>query len=88
MVLTHGDAQRVGIATEALRYDVSVSTANGTGRAASVTLDRIEVGGIVRNNIRAFVAERGALDTSLLGMSFLGTLSRYAVSGNSLELVD
>ena len=33
-------------------------------------------------------AERGALETSLLGMTFLGTLSRYAVSGNALELVD
>ena len=41
-----------------------------------------------RNRVRAFVAERGALDTSLLGMTFLTTLSRYAVSGNSLELVD
>ena len=67
---------------------MSVSTANGTGRAAAVTLDRVEVGGIVRNNVRAFVAERDALETSLLGMTYLSTLSRYAVSGNSLELVD
>jgi aspartyl protease family protein len=88
VVLTHADAVKAGIDTEALRYDIPVQTANGTGRAAGVTLDRIEVGGITRNRVRAFVAERGALDTSLLGMSFLGTLSRYAVSGNSLELVD
>jgi aspartyl protease family protein len=88
VVLTHADAMKAGIDTETLRYDIPVQTANGTGRAAGVTLDRIEVGGITRNRVRAFVAERGALDTSLLGMSFLGTLSRYAVSGNSLELVD
>lgn len=88
VVLTHDDAVKVGIDTDALRYDISVQTANGTGRAAGVTLAKLEVGGITRNRIRAFVAERGALDTSLLGMSFLGTLSRYAVSGNSLELVD
>jgi aspartyl protease family protein len=88
VVLTHADAEAAGIDTETLRYDIPVQTANGTGRAAGVTLDRIEVGGIARNRVRAFVAERGALDTSLLGMSFLGTLSRYAVSGNSLELVD
>ncbi|MGN6488424.1 MAG: retropepsin-like aspartic protease family protein [Devosia sp.] len=88
VVLTHADAVKAGIDTDTLRYDIPVQTANGTGRAAGVTLDRIEVGGITRNWVRAFVAERGALDTSLLGMSFLGTLSRYAVSGNSLELMD
>lgn len=88
VVLTHGDAEKAGITTAALKYDISVSTANGTGKAASVTLDQIEVGGIVRNNVRAFIAEQGALETSLLGMTFLGTLTRYAVSGNALELVD
>jgi aspartyl protease family protein len=88
VVLTETDARAVGIDTASLDYDVPVSTANGTGRAASVTLDHVEIGGIERRNIRAFVAENGALDTSLLGMSFLGTLSRYAVSANSLELVD
>ena len=53
-----------------------------------MTLDQVEVGGIVRNNVRAFIAEQGALEQSLLGMTFLSTLSRYAVSGNALELVD
>jgi aspartyl protease family protein len=88
VVLTHADAVKAGINTDTLSYSIPVQTANGTGRAAGVTLDTLEVGGITRNRVRAFVAERGALDTSLLGMTFLGTLSRYAVSGNSLELVD
>ena len=88
VVLTQSDAERIGLATDALDYSVPVSTANGTGRAATVTLDRVEVGGIVRNNIRAFVAERGALDGSLLGMTFLSTLSRYSVTGDKLELAD
>jgi aspartyl protease family protein len=88
VVLTHADAIKAGIDTDALSYNISVQTANGTGRAAGITLDTLEVGGIARSRVRAFVAEKGALDTSLLGMSFLGTLSRYAVSGNSLELVD
>lgn len=88
VVLTHADAAKAGIDMTGLRFDVPVSTANGTGRAAVVRLARIEVGGIVRTNVRAFVADRGALDTSLLGMSFLETLTRYSVSSNSLELVD
>ena len=88
VVLTGADARRAGIDTDELRFDTPVSTANGTGRAASVLLERIEIGGIERQRVRAFVAEAGALDTSLLGMSFLETLSRYAVSANSLELTD
>jgi aspartyl protease family protein len=88
VVLTNADAQKVGIDVENLRFDVAVSTANGTGRAAVVRLARLEVGSIVRTNVRAFIAERGALDTSLLGMSFLETLTRYSVSSNALELVD
>ncbi len=88
VVLTAADARRAGIDFDNLSFDVPVSTANGTGRAATVRLDSIEIGGIRRENIRAFVAERNALDTSLLGMSFLETLTRYSVSSNSLELVD
>jgi aspartyl protease family protein len=88
VVLTEEDAAKAGIDIANLRYNVQVSTANGTGRAASVILNRVEIGGIVRNRIRAFVAENGALEQSLLGMTFLGTLSRYGVSSNSLELVD
>jgi aspartyl protease family protein len=88
VVLTVNDAEAAGIDTSTLRYTLPVSTANGTGRAARVRLDRLEVGGIVRDNLVAFVTERGALETSLLGMTFLETLSRYSVTQNSLELVD
>lgn len=88
VVLTLEDAREAGIDTNSLRFSIPVSTANGTGQAASVRLDRIEVGGIVRNDIRAFVADEGALDTSLLGMTFLETLSRYSVTSNSLELTN
>lgn len=88
VVLTNRDARKAGINTAALEYRVAVSTANGTGRAAAITLDEINVGGIVRNNVRAFIAEEGALETSLLGMTFLETLTRYAVTNNALELTD
>jgi aspartyl protease family protein len=88
VVLTEADAEAAGIDTSRLRYSIPVATANGTGQAARVRLDQIEVGGIVREGVTAFVAERNALETSLLGMTYLETLSRYSVSQNSLELVD
>jgi aspartyl protease family protein len=88
MVLTIADARKAGIDTVHLSFDTPVSTANGMGRAAVVTLDSIDVGGIRRHDIRAYVTEGGALDTSLLGMTFLETLSRYAVTRDSLELTN
>jgi len=88
VVLTRDDAEGAGIDLSQLRYTIPVSTANGTGMAARTRLATIEVGGIVRRNITAFVAEEGALDKSLLGMTFLETLSRYSVTQNSLELQD
>lgn len=88
VVLTVADARQAGVNVAALRYTVPVSTANGQGLAARTRLDSIEVGGIVRRDLTAFVAEEGALETSLLGMTFFETLSRYSVTQNSLELVD
>lgn len=88
VVLSYSDARRAGIDVGALNFDTPVTTANGTGRAAVVTLDEMEVGGIKRRKVPAFVADRGALDGSLLGMTFLETLSRYSVAGNQLELAD
>src|SRR5690606_15255217 len=88
VVLTYRDAQRAGIDVSGLSFTMPVMTANGTGRAAVVTLDRMEIGGIARRNVRAFVAEAGALQGSLLGMTFLETLTSYTVAGSRLELTD
>ena len=88
VVLSYRDAERAGIRLDNLSFTMPVMTANGTGRAAVVDLDRVEIGGISRRNVRAFVAEDGALQGSLLGMTFLETLSRYSVAGDKLELAD
>lgn len=88
VVLTNEDAGRAGIDTSNLTYDVRVSTANGTGRAARVTLASLDIGGIKRSRVRAFIAEPGALEQSLLGLTFLETLESYSVTGNTLQLTD
>lgn len=88
VVLTREDAIAANILVDELKYTVPVQTANGTGRAAIVNLKSISVGGISRRNVRAFVAGEHALQTSLLGMTYLETLSGYAVNRNSLVLRD
>lgn len=86
VVLKPGDAQRLGIDTEALRYSVPVQTANGTTYAAHVRLRSISLGPIVLNDVEALVAKPGALKENLLGMSFLSRLRSYEFSGEFLTL--
>lgn len=88
VVLSTPDARAAGIDTASLSYSIPVQTANGTGWAAAITLDNISIGNITRDRIRGFVVQDGALETSLLGMTFLETLSRYTVSQDALEMHD
>ncbi len=88
VVLTHNDAQKLGINTDNLNYNIRVQTANGISFAAPIVIKTIKIGNIERQNIRAFVAQDGLLATSLLGMSFLETLSSYSVMNDRLELRD
>jgi aspartyl protease family protein len=67
---------------------VSVMTANGSARAARVTAEEIRVGTISRRNVPVLIAENSALDQSLLGMNFIGTLSGFDVRGDRMTLRD
>ncbi|MGH6798119.1 MAG: retropepsin-like aspartic protease family protein [Roseiarcus sp.] len=87
VVLTAADAKRAGVDAGGLAFDVPVTTANGAAFAAEVRLDQIAVGPIVMRNVPALVARRGALDESLLGMSFLERLKSYTVERDRLVLV-
>ncbi len=87
-VLTSADAGRIGLDPAALRYDVTVMTANGAARAARATVDEIRVGEITRRRLPVLVSESGALDRSLLGMNFIGTLSGFDMRGERLILRD
>lgn len=86
VVLTQEDAQAAGIALDGLRYDVTVETANGRARAASVTLRTLSVGSITEQDVRALVSPPGALRRSLLGMTFLSRLQGFEIVGDRLIL--
>lgn len=87
-VLTTSDAQNAGIDVSGLSFTVPVSTANGQALAAHVVLDEVSIGAIARRNLPALVAASGALEQSLLGMNFIGTLSGFDVRGDRLTLRD
>jgi aspartyl protease family protein len=85
IALSKRDAERLGFKPEALSYTGLFSTANGTTRAAPVTLDAIKIGPMQAYSVHAWVNE-GDLDQSLLGMSYLSTLGRVEIKGDTLIL--
>lgn len=88
IALSHDDAIRIGIDPDRLRYSQTILTANGRAQAAPVRLREVAIGPIVRTNVTAIVAEPGRLNQSLLGMSFLGTLSSLLIQTDELRLRD
>ncbi|MEM1364125.1 MAG: TIGR02281 family clan AA aspartic protease [Pseudomonadota bacterium] len=86
IALNKSTARRVGIRGSGLRYNVRVSTANGEVMAARAILDSVSVGRITVRNVEALVLDDNALDTVLLGNSFLSRLKSYRVSDGKLIL--
>jgi aspartyl protease family protein len=86
VVLKPGDAKLAGIDVDSLSYSVPVQTANGTAYAAAVRLHRVGIGPIVLDGVDALVSAPGALNQSLLGMTFLRRLRSYEFSREFLTL--
>ena len=87
-VLSRADAEAAGIDIGALQYTVPVSTANGVARAAAARAANVSLGEISRDNVPILVAADGALEQSLLGMSFISTLSGVDLRGDRMVLRD
>jgi aspartyl protease family protein len=85
VALTGTDAQRLGLDLDALTYDQPVTTASGQTQAAQVKLDNVTVAGARVVGVEALVVREG-LSASLLGMSYLGRLSRFEATRTALIL--
>ena len=83
VALTLLDAQRIGLTPAELEFDNEVRTAGGVTMGAYVILDRVRIGRVEIEDVRAMVLKDG-LEQSLLGMSFLGELYSYEFKGDTL----
>jgi aspartyl protease family protein len=86
VALTYEDARRAGIYPRDSDFTGRSNTANGIARFAPVDIDRVSIGGIEVRNVRAAVMEEGKLETSLLGMSYLGKIGGFSVKSGRLVL--
>ena len=85
VALTAEDARRLGFEPRDLDYAFKVATANGEQRAAQVKLASVSVAGARVEDVDALVIEKG-LPASLLGMTYLGRLSRFEATRSALIL--
>lgn len=85
VVLTLEDARRLGFDPDKMTFSRTYQTANGTVQGAPVMLQKLAVGPIVVENVRASV-NSAPMEGSLLGMTFLSRIGGYSVSGNVLTL--
>jgi len=85
VALTAADATRLGLDLDELTFDRPVATASGETHAAQVELDYVSVAGARVERVKALVLKSG-LSSSLLGMSYLGRLSKFEATPTALIL--
>lgn len=77
-------ARRIGISPPQSAFIHEISTANGKAHAATVTIDRLQIGRISVEKVQAAVLDDDALGGTLIGMSFLNRLDKYQVENGRL----
>lgn len=80
------DAKKAGIVPSKKDYTMPVQTANGLAHAARVRIPELRLQSLVVRDVEAAVMPPGALQTTLLGMSFLKRLGSFEMSGATLVL--
>ena len=86
LVLARRDAEAAGVDVDALRFDGTAYTANGSVGTARVTLGEVALGDLVDRDVPAVVTD-GDLQISLLGMSYLQKFGRIEIADGRLRLI-
>jgi aspartyl protease family protein len=86
VALNETSAARFGLRPTPGQYTATVTTANGTIKAARARLPMVDVGGLVVRDVDALVLPDQALSENLLGLSFLSKLKRFAYADGRMVL--
>ena len=86
IALNETSAARFGLRPSRGDYNATVTTANGTIKAARTRLAMVELGGLVVRDVDALVLPDEALSENLLGLSFLSRLKRFEYANGQMVL--
>jgi aspartyl protease family protein len=86
IALNETSAARFGLRPSRGDYNATVTTANGTIKAAHTRLAMVDIGGLVIRDVDAMVLPDEALSENLLGLSFLSRLKRFEYANGKMVL--
>jgi aspartyl protease family protein len=86
VALNETSAARFGLRPSRSEYNATVTTANGTIKAARARIAMLDVGGLVVRDVDAMVLPDEALSENLLGLSFLSRLKRFEYANGQMVL--
>jgi aspartyl protease family protein len=86
VALNETSAARFGLRPSRSEYNATVTTANGTIKAARTRIAMLDIGGLVVRDVDAMVLPDEALSENLLGLSFLSRLKRFEYANGQMVL--
>jgi aspartyl protease family protein len=86
VALNETSAAKFGLRPSRGDYNATVTTANGTIKAARTRLAMVDIGGLVVRDVDAMVLPDAALSENLLGLSFLSKLKRFEYANGKMVL--
>ena len=86
VALTADDARRLGFKPRKSDYNVKVNTASGVALYARSRVGSIRIGQVDVKNVDVLIAPKGALDITLMGMSYLRKLKTFKIERGRLIL--
>jgi aspartyl protease family protein len=86
VALNESSAARFGLRPSHGDYTATVTTANGTIKAARTRIAMLEIGELVVRDVDAMVLPDAALSENLLGLSFLSKLKRFEYANGQMVL--
>ena len=86
IALNETSAARFGLRPSRGDYNATVTTANGTIKAARTRIAIVDIGGLVVRDVDAMVLPDEALSENLLGLSFLSKLKRFEYANGKMLL--
>lgn len=86
VAMSSEDARKAGLKPMPGDFSIPVNTANGVVRAAKARVPSLKLQSIEVRDVEVMVMPPGALNHTLLGMSFLRRLASFEMNGNTLVL--